>query len=82
MDSNVSPKQNVRLIRLAEVKRRTGLSTSSIYAALSRGEFPARVRINTTGTVVGWVEDEIKQFILDRIAARDRRYALIGNLEK
>jgi prophage regulatory protein len=72
MHSDNTPKQNVRLIRLAEVKRRTGLSTSSIYLALQRGEFPRRVKLNAAGTMVGWVESEIDQYVLERIAERDR----------
>jgi prophage regulatory protein len=72
MHSDNTPKQNVRLIRLAEVKRRTALSTSSIYLALQRGEFPRRVPVNATGMIVGWVESEIDQYVLDRIAERDR----------
>jgi prophage regulatory protein len=68
MTHELSNNSNVRLIRLAEVRRRTGLSTSSIYLGMQRREFPQRVGI--CGSVIGWIEREIDEFILNRIAAR------------
>jgi prophage regulatory protein len=70
MATELSNSSDVRLIRLAEVQRRTGLSTSSIYLGMQRGEFPQRVRI--CGSVIGWIEHEIEEFILSRIAAREQ----------
>jgi prophage regulatory protein len=70
MAYELSNSSDVRLIRLAEVRRRTGLSTSSIYLGMQRGEFPRRVRI--TGSVIGWIEREIEEFIVNRIAAREQ----------
>jgi prophage regulatory protein len=67
----------LRLIRLAEVKRRTGLSTSSIYAAMARDEFPRQVRVGDN--TVAWVEQEIDRFIADRIAERDDAWQRLGD---
>jgi prophage regulatory protein len=67
--------KSVRLIRLAEMKRLTGLSTSGVYAAMSRGEFPQRVALNS-GTAVGWVESEIQEYALDRIAQHEQNLAM------
>jgi prophage regulatory protein len=67
----------LRIIRLGEVKRRTGLSTSTIYAMMARGEFPRQVRLGEGA--VGWIEHEIDQFIGDRIAERDDAWQKLGD---
>ena len=67
-------KQSFRLIRLANVRRLTGLSTSGVYAAMSRGEFPQRMALNS-GTAVGWIESEIQEDVLSRIAQREEKKA-------
>src|SRR5262245_43632033 len=68
-----APTSPIRIIRLAEVKRRTGLSTSSIYEAMARDEFPRQVALGS-GTAVGWVESEIDDFIVARVRERDERW--------
>jgi prophage regulatory protein len=68
-------KQGVRLTRLAEMRKFTGLSTSSVYALISRGEFPQRVALNS-GTAVDWVESEIQEYVLSRIAQREQNVAM------
>ncbi len=55
------------LLRLPEVKTRTGLSRSMIYALAARGEFPKPISLGRRS--VAWVEDEIVQWILQRIRA-------------
>lgn len=62
------PKQPSRLIRRREVERRTGLARSSIYDLIRAGRFPAPVRL--TESTVAWVEQEVDDFIAERIAAR------------
>ena len=56
-----------RIIRLAEVKSKTGLSRSSIYERLKDGSFPSPIKI--TNHAVGWIEQEIDDWISHRIAA-------------
>lgn len=58
-----------RIIKLSEVKDLTGLSRSSIYRKISDDSFPKAVSLG--GKAVGWVEAEVQQWILDRIAERD-----------
>jgi prophage regulatory protein len=58
------------LVRLNDVKARTGLSRSTLYACVRDGHFPARVAISKR--CVAWVEVEIDRWIADRIAARSR----------
>lgn len=57
-----------RLLRLNEVKQRTGLSKSSIYNQITDGTFPEPVQIGARA--VAWVEDEIEEWINNRIAER------------
>ena len=54
--------------RLPEVKKRTGLSRSTIYARISRGTFPQPV--NLGARAVGWIEAEIEEWLEQRIEAR------------
>ena len=58
----------LRLIRLPAVKEITGLSRSTIYAD---PEFPRSVKIGERA--VAWVEDEIREWIDQRIAQRTAR---------
>lgn len=55
----------MRLIRLPEVLAKTGLSRSRLYAD---GDFPRRVRLGERG--VAWVEEEIDDWIRERIENR------------
>nr|WP_089221146.1 AlpA family phage regulatory protein [Sphingomonas laterariae] len=50
-----------RLVRLPEVRERTGLSTATIYRKVASGDFPNRVQISTN--VVGWYESQIDAWI-------------------
>jgi prophage regulatory protein len=61
--------QPVAVLRLPEVRRRTGQSTSTIYAAMAAGTFPRPLRLSA-GTV-GWLEREVADWILGRVAERD-----------
>jgi len=65
MTSNISNSQ--RIIRRVEVQRLTGLSRSSLYAAIKVGEFPAQINLGLKA--VGWVESEVLDWIRGRIAA-------------
>jgi prophage regulatory protein len=55
------------ILRLPAVKARTGLSRSTIYLRVSQGIFPRPVHLG--GRAVGWVEDEIQSWLVERIAA-------------
>ncbi len=50
----------VRFLRLPEVKARTGLSTSSIYAKISAGTFPKQIAIGPN--TAAWIESEIDAY--------------------
>ncbi|MDP5009081.1 MAG: AlpA family transcriptional regulator [Glaciimonas sp.] len=58
------------ILRLPQVKVRTGLSRSSIYAAVKRGEFPSAVSLGARS--VGWIDSEIQTWIETRVSTANR----------
>jgi prophage regulatory protein len=63
-----SPSSQSRLLRLPEVIELTALSRSSIYAAVSRGTFPAPFRLGARA--VGWRHCDIEHWLAERPCAR------------
>jgi prophage regulatory protein len=63
-----TPENRRRILRLPEVRERTGKPTSSIYALVSRGEFPAPIPLGPRA--VGWLEEEVSAWVEARIAER------------
>ena len=58
----------MRLIRIYEVQRVTGLSRHSIRRLEQQGTFPQRRRVSPR--VVAWVEEEIDEWIAARRPVR------------
>lgn len=69
MGSMESEKKEAKtsFIRLEQVKARTGLSRSTLYAYIRDGRFPSPITISDR--CVAWVESEIDAWIAERIAA-------------
>lgn len=63
----------ISILRLPEVRARTGLSRSTIYQRMSKGEFPSPVSLGDRA--VGWVKQEVDQWIADRVSSRDESAA-------
>jgi prophage regulatory protein len=55
------------ILRLPNVKARTGLSRSTIYLRIAEGSFPAPVSLG--GRAVGWIEAEVNDWLAKRIEA-------------
>nr|WP_321459441.1 AlpA family transcriptional regulator [uncultured Vibrio sp.] len=55
-----------KIIRLPEVKQRTGLSRSTIYLRMSKGLFPKSISLG--GRAVGWVEMDVDFWVSECIA--------------
>jgi prophage regulatory protein len=53
--------QRNRLVRLPEVKDRTGLSRTSIYRKMDAGEFPVAIKLSKNA--VAWRETELERWI-------------------
>lgn len=52
------------ILRRPAVEARTGLSRSTIYAAMARGEFPQPVRLGPRA--VGWRESDVAEWLASR----------------
>ena len=59
----ITPK---RIIRLKEVRQRTGLSTSWIYKKMDQDEFPKNFKIFEGGRACGWWQSDIEEFLKSR----------------
>ena len=57
----------MKILRLKQVIEITGLSRSTIYAYISDGFFPKQIAIGERA--VGWLSDDIEQWIQERINA-------------
>lgn len=56
------------LLRIADVKRRTGLSTATVYRRGDAGTFPKRQQIGPK--MVAWYESDIADFVADPMGYR------------
>jgi len=59
----------MRIIRLRDVMELTGLARSTVYKYVEAGTFPQPVPLG--GRSVGWVEQEVEDWVLARIEERD-----------
>ena len=64
--------KKLRLLRLADVLDAVPYSSSHIWRLERAGEFPKRVRVGRGR--VGWVADEVQEWIASRIKERDNAY--------
>ena len=55
-----------KILRLPQVKSKTGLPTSGIYRRISDGSFPKQVGLG--GRSVGWLESDINNWIRQQLA--------------
>lgn len=59
----------MKIIRLNQVKDVTGLGRSTVYKYIAEGSFPKPISLGDR--CVGWLESEIYDWILARVAERD-----------
>jgi prophage regulatory protein len=59
--NNLSQHTELRLIRLKEVLAICGISRSSVYDAIKKGEFPAPIKLH--GRSSAWIKSEILQWV-------------------
>ena len=70
----VIPVQRVPgILRLPQVRDRTGLSRSGIYKKMADGEFPQSISLGLRAR--GWVDLAIEKWIQDRIELSERQGA-------
>lgn len=65
--------EGAAILRRRDVEARTGLSRSTLYELVARGEFPRPVRL--TARAVGWIELEVSAWVNARVQERDEGQA-------
>ncbi len=61
--------EKLSILRRKQVEKRTGLSRSTIYLRIQEGTFPRP--INLGARAVGWLENEIEAWLVERMEIRD-----------
>lgn len=61
--------QNIRVIKLKEVKAKTALSKTTIYKYMKLNKFPKNIVLGERA--VAWVESEINNWIQSKIEAQN-----------
>ncbi len=56
----------LRILRMRDLRERLQLSPSHIFSLIARGDFPKPFVLVPGGRSVGWLSDQIDQWILDR----------------
>ena len=59
----------MRILRLRDVMDKTGLARSTVYKYIEAGTFPKPIDLG--GRSVGWVDEEINDWILEKVNQRD-----------
>ena len=59
-----------RVLRVDEVRKRTGLSRTTLWRLERRGAFPAHRQLSPGA--VGWIEAEVEAWILGRLTREAR----------
>lgn len=57
------------ILRRKQVEKRTGLSRSTIYLRIQEGSFPKPISLGARA--VGWLENEIQEWLTERIKIRN-----------
>jgi prophage regulatory protein len=60
----------LRILRVRDVRTKTGLPLSTLYAWMSEGRFPKPVRLGPK--LVGWPEHEVEAWLQAKLDARDK----------
>lgn len=63
------------ILRIPEVKKRTGLSRSSIYLKIQQGDFPRSISLGAKA--VGWLESDVQAWLEQQVLI-SRGYAIAG----
>lgn len=70
------PAMYTQILRLPAVKERTGLSRSTLYEMMRRGDFPQPVPLGARA--IGFIEAEVAAWIDGRIAAARGPHGTVG----
>ncbi len=56
----------MRFLRMPDVKRRIGLSKTTIYDMVAAGNFPKQIKLSSN--CVGWFEADLRAWMRERMA--------------
>ena len=56
----------MRILRIPEVSKKTGLSPSSIYKQIRLGQFPKGIKL--TARAIGWSSEVVQLWIEDKVS--------------
>lgn len=62
----------MRVLRLAEVREKTGLARSTLYKYVHMGMFPRPIYLG--GRSVGWIDSEVHEWLQEKQIERDMRH--------
>lgn len=60
----------MNMLRLQELIKKTGLSRSSIYRYVAKGNFPQPVQLGER--TIAWVESEVDDWLMAKIKEREQ----------
>ncbi|MCW2474517.1 MULTISPECIES: AlpA family transcriptional regulator [unclassified Symbiopectobacterium] len=60
-----------QLLRLKQVREKTGLKRSQIYLYMKTDDFPKSIKIGPTS--VAWLESEINEWIEQKLSGRSQK---------
>lgn len=80
MDANQTIPGTCRLVRIREVLQLCGLSRTTLYREIKLHGFPAPVKLSARS--VGWLQDDVMQWLASRIAQRGHAYGLDDRTEE
>lgn len=72
MDTNKTIPGTCRLMRIREVLQLSGLSRATLYREIKLHAFPAPVKLSARS--VGWLQDDVMQWLNERVAQRGPAY--------
>lgn len=72
LEANASPQSpGLKLLRIRDLTEAFGISKSYIYKLSKDGKFPKPVPLIEGGNAVGWIAEEVQEWLDERIAARE-----------
>jgi prophage regulatory protein len=61
-----SPHSNIQVIRHAQVCKKLQVSSAKLFDMIARSQFPKPFRLIPGGRAVGWLEQDVDRWIIDR----------------
>lgn len=74
----VQDQTTTRILRMRDIRIKTGLSQSTLHDLVTRGVFPKPFTLIPGGRAVGWLETSVDQWILQRSDAAESKLNLRG----